>query len=124
MLSISKFGFKREKKSFSLFFVIFNTILIVRNYDTGTQLFSFEDHQDTVTALTFDHKGNFLVSGSGEYEINECAIKVWDLKKGELKTTKGSHWMSISSLSFSPNGEYLVSGAYDKTINSQKNAVR
>ncbi len=94
-----------------------DTLVMVWDYKTGSLINALEGHKDDVNALRFDPDGRFLVSGSGDYDMNECAIKVWDVINGQLKITLGSHWKSISSLSFSPNGKFLVSGAYDKTVN-------
>ena len=94
-----------------------DTLVKVWNWDTGTLLHCFEGHRDHVNALTFDPDGCFLVSGSSDYEMNECVINVWDIHNKQLKTSMGSHWKYITSLSFSPNGKYLVSGANDKTVN-------
>ncbi|MFW9939424.1 MAG: WD40 repeat domain-containing protein [Candidatus Thorarchaeota archaeon] len=91
-------------------------IVKVWDHNTGALLHSFSGHQDEVNVLVFGPECRYLASGSGEDEMNECAIKIWDVTKGKLKTTKSSHWRSIACLSFSPNGDYLVSGAFDKTV--------
>ena len=94
-----------------------DTVIKVWDYKTGSQLYSFEDHQDYIITLRFDNEGAYLISGSGEFDNKECVINIWDLNNGKLRMTLTSHWRAITSLSFSPNGKYLVSGALDKTVN-------
>jgi len=88
------------------------------NFKTGGLLTTFKGHEDDVTSLIFaPDYDNYLVSGSGSWELNECAIKIWDLDDRKLLGTESSHWAEISSLAFSRDGDILVSGAFDKTIN-------
>jgi len=44
----------------------------VWDYETGTLLYSFQGHEDSVNVLAFDPEAHYLASGSGAYDMNEC----------------------------------------------------
>lgn len=53
---------------------------------TGELLNSFKAHSTSVSNVTFDNKGETIISG-GNFEADSGHIKVWDVKTGKLKQT-------------------------------------
>lgn len=68
-------------------------------------------HSDAIKAITFNHDGNILASGSFD-----STIILWDTKTGdEIKKLSG-HRNRVYSISFSPDDKMLASGSHDSTI--------
>lgn len=90
---------------------------MVWDYETGMLLHALEGHKDSVNVLEFDPEGRYLVSGSSTYDMNECAINVWDLKNGQLKIQK-SHgsYQELNHLAISNDGVFVLSASRDKKV--------
>jgi WD40 repeat protein/uncharacterized caspase-like protein/energy-coupling factor transporter ATP-binding protein EcfA2 len=73
------------------------------------KLTNFQAHQDIINAITFNHDGQLLASGSADK-----TIKIWQENK-LIKTFTG-HADRVTSLSFSPDNQILASGSADKTL--------
>jgi WD40 repeat protein len=53
----------------------------------------------------------YAVSGS-----SDTTLRIWDLAKGETKTTLYGHIDGVLTVAVTSNGRYAVSGGYDKTL--------
>lgn len=70
-------------------------------------------HSDNVTAVAFDHKGAFLVSGSAD-----ATVKIWaaDAPYSLLHTLKIASGVEVTSVAFCSHGKLLAVGAKDGGI--------
>ncbi len=67
---------------------------------SGQILFSFEDHNNTITSLAFSPDGKRIASADKDWKV-----KVWDAQGGQaLLSVRGD----VSCLSFSPDGRRLA----------------
>ena len=73
--------------------------------DTGVQLFTFEEHTDTVSEYTFSPNSKVFASG-GE----DGAILLWDTETGKRLSNLTGHTKSIGALAFSGDSKTLASG--------------
>jgi len=64
-----------------------------------------------VSALAMSADGQTLVSGG-----DDKAIKVWDLKTGQLKKTLQSDSGRIKAVAIAPDGKTIVSGSADRMV--------
>ncbi|HEY9639972.1 MAG TPA: WD40 repeat domain-containing protein [Coleofasciculaceae cyanobacterium] len=62
-------------------------------------------------ALAMSRDGQTLVSGG-----SDKAIKVWDLKTGQLRNTLQSDSGSINAVALSPDGQTVISGSADHRV--------
>jgi WD40 repeat protein len=67
-----------------------------------------------VKCIAFSPDGSTLASGCSYNRIK--TIKLWDIKRGTLKSTLTGHSDDVYSIAFSPDGSTLASCSYDKTI--------
>ncbi len=79
----------------------------------GSERFSGNVDDDTITALTFSPDGADLIVASG---YGNPAIGRWDVATGERIASLEGHRSYVTDLQFAPNGEYLVSSSTDQTI--------
>lgn len=77
----------------------------------GVQLLhTLEGHQDRISSVAFDRKGETLASGS-----LDSTVKIWDVRSGNLLRTFQGHG-AMRAVAFDPQGETLASGSFDKTV--------
>lgn len=70
------------------------------------------EHVNTVWSLAFSPDGQILASGG-----NDRAIKLWDLKTGELmRAISDAHAGAIWSVAIDPGGDKVISSSSDRTI--------
>lgn len=85
--------------------------ILVRNLQTGRELYAFTENSETIFALVFSPDGQHLASSSGDK-----TIKIWNLKTGECSWILEGHLDVVYSMAITPDGQYLVSGSKDKSI--------
>jgi WD40 repeat protein len=69
---------------------------------------SLEGHQNMVSSVAFDPKGETLASGS-----YDCTVKLWGARSGKLLFTLEGHNDWVISMAFDPQGRTLASGSTD-----------
>jgi serine/threonine protein kinase/WD40 repeat protein len=79
----------------------------------GSERFSGDIGDDTVTALTFSPDGADLLVASG---YGNPAIGRWDVATGERIASLEGHRGYVTDLQFTPDGRHLVSSSTDQTI--------
>ena len=57
-----------------------------------------------------------LVSGGGQTEHPDNALRIWDVETGEEIMRLEGHEASVWSVMFSPDGSRIASGAWDNTV--------
>lgn len=79
---------------------------------TGSAAASLPGHLSSVNALSFDPKGDALVSAS-----SDGTVRRWDIRRpGTPPITLSGHESWVWTVSFSPAGDRIVSGGSDKTV--------
>lgn len=73
--------------------------------------FIAEGHKDWVTGIAITNFGRHVISGS-----NDCTVRVWDMKTGELKRTLEGHKNWVKAVAVTPSDKFVVSGSNDCTI--------
>lgn len=53
-------------------------------------------HKDWITSVAWSDNGDYLVTGS-----NDCSLKLWSLKKKQVKVTFEGHLSAVTSVSYS-----------------------
>ncbi|XP_065199271.1 U3 small nucleolar RNA-associated protein 15 homolog [Sycon ciliatum] len=84
----------------------------------GRQLFSFSNHQKTITSLAFDGEARRLMSGGADRQL-----KVYDVT--DYSVIHGLSYPSpIFSIGLSPNESHLVVGMADGTLSIKRKVVK
>lgn len=65
-------------------------------------------HTYHITTITFNSKGNILISGAADE-----TIVVWDLTTGRSLKTLAAHSDPVSSVGLTPDDTIIISGSYD-----------
>jgi len=71
----------------------------------------FEEPKNAVTALAYNHKGNWFVSGDSKGNV-----KIWDTKNYTLLETLEGHRSRIYDIDFSPDDNLVASSSLDGTV--------
>lgn len=99
------------------FLPIDNNILALCSDDLTIRIWSIakskcirilKKHTYHITTLTFNSKGNLLISGAADE-----TIVVWDLTTGRSLKTLAAHSDPVSSVCLTPDDTIIVSGSYD-----------
>jgi WD40 repeat protein len=64
-----------------------------------------------VTAVAFAPDGTFLATGH-----DDAAVRVWDVRRGEVLRVLEGHGRAVSALAFSPDGSRLASAGEERAI--------
>lgn len=81
------------------------------SYEDIPVLYTLEQHQDYVYDFAITPDNQTLVSVGGDK-----AIRIWDLKTGQLKNTLTGHSREIYTVALSPDGKSIYTGSNDNTI--------
>lgn len=65
-------------------------------------------HTFHITTITFNSKGNLLISGAADE-----TIVIWDLTTGRSLKTLAAHSDPVSSVGLTPDDTIIISGSYD-----------
>jgi len=76
--------------------------------ESGSCLFSFNEHTRAVNTVAFSPDGKYALSGSDDHTL--C---MWDLQKKICLRTFEGHTRGVLCLAFSPDGKYALSGGDD-----------
>lgn len=71
----------------------------------------YSAHHGAITNVAFHPSGNFLLSSS-----LDGALKIWDLREGQLFYTLHGHEGAIMSSCFSPAGDFFASAGSDEQV--------
>lgn len=71
----------------------------------------FEEAKNAITALAYNHKGNWFISGDSKGNI-----KIWDTKNYSLVETLEGHRSRIYDIDFSPDDKLMGSSSLDGTV--------
>ncbi|HEY2737609.1 MAG TPA: WD40 repeat domain-containing protein, partial [Thermoanaerobaculia bacterium] len=86
--------------------------IVLWNPATASAAASLPGHLSSVNALSFDPKGDALVSAS-----SDGTVRRWDIRRpGTPPITLSGHESWVWTVSFSPAGDRIVSGGSDKTV--------
>ncbi|MEM9935390.1 MAG: hypothetical protein AAF824_17330 [Bacteroidota bacterium] len=86
----------------------------VKLWDTrGNELCQLIGHEDQVGCLAFSPDGQFMLTGSGDYqgEGTDVKVRLYD-KEGKLLQTMEGHEGQLTTVSFSPDGKYILSAGW------------
>lgn len=64
-----------------------------------------------VQALAVSPDGRWFVSGSQDW-----ALRLWDLRSGEVIRTFEGHAGIVNAVAFTPDGKWIISGSEDRTL--------
>jgi len=81
--------------------------IILWDFEKGTQIKTFSEHEGTVTALSISQGGQKLASGS-----SDTTIILWNIEDGSFQKYTG-HERGIDSVYFTSGGKGLVSASSD-----------
>ena len=76
----------------------------------GDLLLVLEGHEGRVRSVSWNPKGDTIVSGS-----DDKTVRVWDATYGYCLHILTGHESRVASVSWSPEGNQIVSGSLDKT---------
>lgn len=85
-------------------------ILIFKTSDFTSPIKELNVHDESISALAFNKKGNLLASG-----CRSGLLILWDLQN-ETSTRFAGHISAITKLEFSNDDQFLGSSSYDGTI--------
>ncbi|HAN18515.1 MAG: hypothetical protein A2X13_08200 [Bacteroidetes bacterium GWC2_33_15] len=71
----------------------------------------YEEGKNAITSITYNHRGNWLVSGDSKGNV-----KIWDTKNYKLIDNLEGHRSRIYDLDFSPDDQLLASSSLDGTV--------
>ncbi len=80
-----------------------------------------------VYAVAISPDGQKIVSGSGDLEHEDNAIKVWDIDTGTLINSLQGHLHWVYAVAITPDSQKIVSGSFDSNIkiwNINKNDIK
>ncbi|MEW6732832.1 MAG: serine/threonine-protein kinase [Acidobacteriota bacterium] len=85
----------------------------IRLWDIASraELAILEGHQDSVRALVFSARGDYLASGDWS-----GMLKLWDTATGAEMTSLEAHDGAIMTVAFSPDEKQIASAGYDQLI--------
>jgi len=82
--------------------------------DPFRELYSIEEHEDSVQNLAFNHDGSLLASGSGTDD--EFSVRIWEVETGLPKQELAHQKYDILGLWYDPTTAELISIGKDGTI--------
>jgi WD40 repeat protein len=85
---------------------------LVWHVETGSVLYRFEDHSDTVNDVVFARSGGSVLATCSA----DKTVKLWDISTGALLRTLQGHSDTVNQIQFSSTGQMLVSCSADTTI--------
>ena len=77
----------------------------------GLLIRTLEGHKKSVYAVAVTPDGRDVISGS-----EDRTLKIWDLEKGEEKTTLRGHHGWVTAVAVTPDGNCAISASEDKTL--------
>lgn len=87
-----------------------STNVTIWDLDTG-KISILEKHMNAITALSWNQKGDLLLSGS-----KDGNILLWNVTGGFLKTSYVYHFMAITDLDWNIDGNKFASSSNDKSV--------
>jgi len=75
-------------------------------------IYKLEGHGNWTRAVAFTYDNGMLLASGSE----DCTVKLWNLKSGQVANTLTQHQEGINCVVFSPNGKLLASCSNDATI--------
>jgi len=95
----------------------FDGTITMTEFETGSNLFTFKGHHESISSLAFSPDGKRALSGSGtEYsKSRDNTVLLLDCDKGTELHLHGHH-AGITSVAFSPDGKKAFSASKDKTV--------
>lgn len=75
------------------------------------QLSAFHGHRGSVTAVTFNARGNLVISAS-----KDCTVRLWDALSGVCVRTLSAHLGEVTSVEASVCGTLLLTAAKDNSV--------
>ncbi|KAK7451772.1 general transcription repressor [Stygiomarasmius scandens] len=89
----------------------------IYDMETGERTCTFahgDAHSDNdmyVRSLCFSPDGKYLATGSEDQQI-----RVWDIRKKQIRNIFAGHQQEVYSLHFSQDGRFVISGSGDRTV--------
>ena len=84
---------------------------------SGREIKTFVGHLGPIHSVAFAPDGKTALSGgSGNTDIPDYTLRLWDLASGrKIKEFEG-HWDTVRSVAIAPDGETALSGSEDRTL--------
>ena len=77
-------------------------------FDQGTILRRLDGHTSHVLCVSFNPRGNVLVTGGWDE-----SVIFWNVRLGEKIRTLQAHSDPVTAVAYNPDGTMIVTGSYD-----------
>ncbi|MCC6485997.1 MAG: protein kinase, partial [Candidatus Hydrogenedentes bacterium] len=83
----------------------------IHDVDTGTEVHTFQGHEEPIDTLASTKDGRWLASASWD-----GTVRIWDTATGDLLHTLEGHGTRVFDAAFSPDGQFLATAGEDTTV--------